>query len=161
MFMRSKLNKNEKGIRWSAYLWHAMPDPQEHIRPNTFLKYHAVYRFLLYLSMVKNHFETQIILVSRSGFGSSPKSNQFFLVTHPTCPPSFIRIRPQLHMNWKDLWIILTCLFFQFKCEQWNASFGSLPSCQRCTMLLLCNHNAQQVSNSTFSPSDEQHINNW
>ena len=35
----------------------------------------------------------KIILV---GSGSSPKSNQFVVVTHPTCLPSFIRIRPQL-----------------------------------------------------------------
>ena len=36
------------------------------------------------------------ILVSGSGFGCSLKSNQFFLVIHPTCPPSVIRIRAQL-----------------------------------------------------------------
>ena len=34
--------------------------------------------------------------IVRSGFGFSPKSNQFFSVTHPTCQPSFIRIHPQL-----------------------------------------------------------------
>ena len=34
--------------------------------------------------MVKNHWK---IIVSISGSGSSPKSNQFVLVTHPTCPP--------------------------------------------------------------------------
>ena len=32
----------------------------------------------------------------RSGSRSSPKSNQFTLVTHPTCPQNFIQIRPQL-----------------------------------------------------------------
>ena len=36
------------------------------------------------------------IPLPRSGFGSAPKSNQFVLVTHSTCPPNFIRIRPQL-----------------------------------------------------------------
>ena len=36
------------------------------------------------------------IISSRSGFGSSPKLNQFFLVIHPTCPQNSIRIRPQL-----------------------------------------------------------------
>ena len=36
------------------------------------------------------------ILVVRSGSGSSPKSNRFVVVTHPTCPPSFIQICPQL-----------------------------------------------------------------
>ena len=30
------------------------------------------------------------------GSGSTPKSNLFVLVSHPTCPQSFIRIRPQL-----------------------------------------------------------------
>ena len=30
------------------------------------------------------------------GFGSSPKLNQFVLVTQPTCPPRFIPIRPKL-----------------------------------------------------------------
>ena len=49
------------------------------------LKYHSIYRFWPYLSMVKNHFK---ILASGSGY--SPKSQQFFLVTHPTCPPNLI-----------------------------------------------------------------------
>ena len=157
-----------------------MPDPREHIGPNTFLKYHAVqyyivlgaisqwwritsklnnsriqiriqiftkiesicpchthitqlerhliecipppcnawstrtyraqyifeiscdtvlYRFWPYLSTVKNHFKkwnnSRIqILVSGFRFRSSPKSNQFIVDTHPTCPPSFVRIRP-------------------------------------------------------------------
>ena len=31
-----------------------------------------------------------------SGFGSSPKLNQFFLVILPKCPPSFVRNRSQL-----------------------------------------------------------------
>ena len=140
----------EKDTRWSAYLRHAMPDPREHIGPNTFLKY----RFSPYLSNGEeslwklNNSRIQIciriftkiesirrghtpnmstkfrpnpsttfwdivlyivfgpisqwwritlkILVVGSGSGSSPKSNQFVLVTHPTCPPSFVRIRPQL-----------------------------------------------------------------
>jgi len=48
----------------------------------------------------KSHY-CKTILVSRSGFGSSPKldedlDNQFAMVTHPKCPPSFIRISPQL-----------------------------------------------------------------
>ena len=47
-----------------------------------------------YLSMVKNHLNE--IIRSRSGLGSSPKLNHFFLVTHPLCPPTFIRICPQL-----------------------------------------------------------------
>ena len=34
--------------------------------------------------------------ILRSGSWSSPKSDQFVLVTHPTWPPSFIRICPQL-----------------------------------------------------------------
>ena len=46
--------------------------------------------------MVKNHCNNYKIHVSRSGFGSSPKSNQFVLVTHRTCPPNFIWIRSQL-----------------------------------------------------------------
>ena len=37
---------------------------------------------------------TEKIVVSRSW--SSPKSNQFLLVTHATSPQNFIRIRPQL-----------------------------------------------------------------
>ena len=36
------------------------------------------------------------LTVGRSGSGSSPKSNQFVRVTHTTCPPNFIRVRPQL-----------------------------------------------------------------
>ena len=60
---------------------------------HNFLGYHAIYNFWPDLSMVKNHFK---ILVVGSGSGSSPKSNQFVLVTHPTCPPNFIRIR--LHL---------------------------------------------------------------
>ena len=36
------------------------------------------------------------ILVVESGSRSSPKSNQFVLVTHQTCPPNFIQIHPQL-----------------------------------------------------------------
>jgi len=35
-------------------------------------------------------------LVSGSGFGSSSKSNQFVLITHPTYPPNFIQIHQQL-----------------------------------------------------------------
>ena len=34
------------------------------------------------------------ILIPRFGF--SPKSNQFVVVRHPTCPPRFVRILPQL-----------------------------------------------------------------
>ena len=44
--------------------------------------------------MVKNHLKK--IIRSGSGFRSSPKLKQFFLVTHPTCPPRFVWIRPQL-----------------------------------------------------------------
>ena len=73
-----------------------MPDAREHIGPNTFLRYRARYRFWPHLSMVKNNFKNQKILISESGFGSSPKSNQFILVTHRTCPQNFIRIRAQL-----------------------------------------------------------------
>ena len=36
--------------------------------------------------MVKNH---EKILIIGSESGSSPKSNQFVLVTHPTCSPNF------------------------------------------------------------------------
>ena len=49
--------RNQKGIRQSAYLRHAMPDPRKYIVPNTFLKYYAIYRFGPYLSMVKNCFK--------------------------------------------------------------------------------------------------------
>ena len=35
----------EKGIQWSAHLHHTMPHPQEHVRPRSFLKYDAMYRF--------------------------------------------------------------------------------------------------------------------
>ena len=44
-----------------------------------------------FLSMVNNHLK-----IIRSGFRSSPKSNQFVLVAHPTCPQNFIQIHPQL-----------------------------------------------------------------
>ena len=42
-----------------------------------------------YHSIVKNHLK---IRVSGSRSGAEPKSHQFVLVTHPTCPPSFVRI---------------------------------------------------------------------
>ena len=45
-----------------------------------------------HLSMVKNNFK-KIMYPDRSGCVSLPKSNIFLLVTHPTCPLSFIRIR--------------------------------------------------------------------
>ena len=74
-----------------------MPDPPEHIWPITFLRYCAIYHFWPDLSMVKNLFKNSSTVVeSGSGFGSSPKSNQFVLVTHGTCPQNFIRIRQQL-----------------------------------------------------------------
>ena len=61
LFNMSWLETNKRTTRRalgeSAHLRHAMPDPQEHIGPNTFLKYHAIYRFWPYLLMVKNHFE--------------------------------------------------------------------------------------------------------
>ena len=38
----------------------------------------------------------RLIIVLGSGCGSSPKSNRFILVTHPTYPQNFIRICPQL-----------------------------------------------------------------
>ena len=34
-----------------------MPDPREYIGPNTFLKYHAIYRLWPHLTMVNNHFK--------------------------------------------------------------------------------------------------------
>ena len=52
--------------------------------------YPVLYRFWPYLSMVKNHLKKILVVGSRSGSGSSPKSNQFVLVTQ-----NFIRIRPQ------------------------------------------------------------------
>ena len=58
---------------------------------HNFLRYHAIYSFWPYLSMVKNHLK---IIISRSG--SSPKSNQFIIVTHPTCPPNFVQTCPHL-----------------------------------------------------------------
>ena len=51
---------------------------------NNFFRYRAIYRFWPYLSMVKNHLKILVV-----GSGSSPKSNQFVLVTHPTCPQLF------------------------------------------------------------------------
>ena len=75
-------------------------------------KYHSLFRFWPDLSMVKNHFKDEIILVSRSGFGSSSKLNQFFLATHPTCPSSFIRIRPQLFE--------ISCYISFLACQRWR-----------------------------------------
>ena len=55
--LKEETFQNKKGTRWSAYLHHhAMPDPVEHIEPNTFLRYRAIYRFWPDLSMLKNHF---------------------------------------------------------------------------------------------------------
>ena len=67
--------------------------PIPHRRPSMDVTVHhllinrAIYRFWPLLSTMKNHLKIQA-----SGSGSSPKSNHFVLVTHPTCPPNFIRI---------------------------------------------------------------------
>ena len=45
--------------------------------------------------MAKNHIKNSGSHTG-SGSGYSTKSNQFILVVHPTCPPNFIQIRPQL-----------------------------------------------------------------
>ena len=42
MERRRQRDRENSGTRWSAYHHHVMPDPREHIRPNTFLKYHAI-----------------------------------------------------------------------------------------------------------------------
>jgi len=66
-----------------------------HLNPST-----TFWDILLYvvfghisLPMVNNHLK---ILRSRSGFGSSPKSNHFVLVTYPSSPQNLVQIRPQL-----------------------------------------------------------------
>ena len=64
-----------------------------HSNPSTFFEISCYILVYPYLSMMKNHFK---IIRSGFGFGSSPKLNQFFLVTHPMCPRSFVRIRLQL-----------------------------------------------------------------
>ena len=65
-------------------LRHAMPDPLEHIGPNIFFKYHAMYRFWTHPLMVMSRLHNlKKIIGSRSEFGSSPKANQLFLVIHP------------------------------------------------------------------------------
>ncbi len=103
-----------------------MPDPREHIWPNTFLKYRAMYHFwapslngeespnhrinhpnlsttfwdiaLIYrFHPISQWWRITLkILVVGSGSGSSPKSNQFVVVKHQTCPQNFIQIHPQL-----------------------------------------------------------------
>ena len=40
--------------------------------------------------------EASLKKIIGSTSGSSPKLNLFFLITHPMCPPSFVRICPQL-----------------------------------------------------------------
>ena len=57
---------------------------------HNFLRNRAIHLFWPDLSMVKNQLKKTII----SGSESSPKSNQF-IVTHRTCPPSFVRICPR------------------------------------------------------------------
>ena len=64
-----------------------------HYPSTTFCNIMILYWFWPHLSVVKNQLKIKI-LVSRSG--SSPESNQFVLVTHPTCPPNFVRIHPWL-----------------------------------------------------------------
>ena len=59
------------------------------------LKYHAIYRFWPYPSMVKNYFKKLKILQSGSRSRFSPKSTNFILVTYPNCP-SFVQIHQQL-----------------------------------------------------------------
>ena len=69
-----------------------LPNSSIKFRPNpsNFLRYRAIYHFWTNLSMVKKHVKKILV----SGCGSSPKSNPFVLVTHPTCPPSFSQIHP-------------------------------------------------------------------
>ena len=64
------------------------------IRPQLFEIYVLFLVFWPHLSMMKKHFKK--IILSRFGFRFSPKSNLFVFVTDPTCPPNFVRIRPQL-----------------------------------------------------------------
>ena len=52
--------------------------------------------FLVFGSMVKNHFKNEKIGISGSGFRSSLKSNQLVRVAHTTYPPSFVGIHLQL-----------------------------------------------------------------
>ena len=54
------------------------------------------------------------IIISGSGFGSSPKLNKFFPVTHSTCPPSFVRIIRQL------LWDIILYTVFGPITQWWR-----------------------------------------
>ena len=49
---------NYKGTQLSTYLRHAMPDPVEHIGPNTFLKYHAT-QYYIVLALSLNGEESQ------------------------------------------------------------------------------------------------------
>ena len=53
------------------------------------LRYHMIYHFQPYPSMVNNYLK---MIGSGSGFRSSPKLNRFFPVTHPMCPPIFVKI---------------------------------------------------------------------
>ena len=71
----------------------------------------ALYRFQPNLSTVKNRFKNSS---GGSGSRSSPKSNQFILVTHRTCPQNFIQIRPQL---------------FEISCTQINKQKNKKTSC--------------------------------
>ena len=52
-----------------------MPGPRDHIGPNTCFKYRAKQYYIVF-GLISQWWRS----------GSSPKSNQFVLVTHPTCP---------------------------------------------------------------------------
>ena len=109
-----------------------MSDPWEHIRPGNIV----LYRFWPYLSIVKIHFEKQIILVSRSGSGSSPKSNQFVLVTHTQSVDqvssesvhNFLRYRARYRLSpisqcWRITLKILVSRSVSGSSPKWNQIF--------------------------------------
>ena len=70
--------------------------------PNMSTKFHrnpstTFWDIVLYISLALSlNVEESLKKIIGSGFGSSPKLNQFFLVTHPTYPQNFICIRQQL-----------------------------------------------------------------
>ena len=72
------------------------PNMSTKFHPNPFTTFWDIVLYISFVLSLNGEESMKKILVFGSGLGSSPKSNQFVLVTHPTCPPNFIQIHPPL-----------------------------------------------------------------
>ena len=87
------------------------PNMSTKFRPNPSTTFWDIVLYILFGPISQWWRITLTILVVGSGSGSRslPKSNRFVLVTHRTCPPNFIQIRPHL---------------FEISCTQTNTKRG-------------------------------------